>query len=219
MKRVIAITTVVAALAIGGTVFAVTRGGDHMSMAQSDMSMTKSGQPMGQTMADEMPGAAMQKKNGAQGMGEQAFLVMMIAHHQMAVDMSEVIVERGKDPATMALARRVIADQKVEIADMTKWHKKWFGSAPSPTGMPGDGRGMMGGAMGMDDLRRSPEPDRTYLRMMIPHHAGAIMMADELLAGKPRPELEELGTSIIAAQAAEIGEMQTMRSRLAPPRG
>jgi uncharacterized protein (DUF305 family) len=55
--------------------------------------------------------------------------------------------------------------------------------------------------------------------MMIPHHASAILMADMALAGSPRAEVANLAREIVAAQSAEIGSMQRMRERIAPPLG
>ncbi|MFM9098446.1 MAG: DUF305 domain-containing protein, partial [Phycisphaerales bacterium] len=55
-------------------------------------------------------------------------------------------------------------------------------------------------------------PDQAFLRMMIPHHAGAIMMADMVLNGTPNADVKELAETIIADQSAEIAEMQKMRT-------
>ena len=42
----------------------------------------------------------------------------MIAHHQGAVDMSEVLIRQGGNPQVLALARRVAEDQRREIAHL-----------------------------------------------------------------------------------------------------
>jgi uncharacterized protein (DUF305 family) len=49
--------------------------------------------------------------------------------------------------------------------------------------------------------------DKAFLEGMIPHHQGAIDMA-KYLEKSTRPELQELGRNIIAAQQAEIEQMQ-----------
>jgi uncharacterized protein (DUF305 family) len=50
----------------------------------------------------------------------------------------------------------------------------------------------------------SGDPDRAFVRMMIPHHQGAIDMSRAiLLYGKDR-ELQQLAKSIIAEQQNEI---------------
>lgn len=50
-----------------------------------------------------------------------AFACGMIAHHQGAIDMAEVLLEHGEDPQMRALAEEIIAAQVDEIAQMTSW--------------------------------------------------------------------------------------------------
>ena len=50
-----------------------------------------------------------------------AFACGMIAHHQGAIDMAEVLLAHGDDPKMRALAEEIIAAQVGEIAEMTAW--------------------------------------------------------------------------------------------------
>ena len=52
-----------------------------------------------------------------------AFMQGMLAHHQGAVEMSEVALKYAKDEQARDLAARVIAAQKAEIAEMQAWLK------------------------------------------------------------------------------------------------
>jgi len=166
-----------------------------------------------------MPGAE-QVDHGMIAISDQAFLTMMIPHHEMAVDMARAELASGKDPATKALARRVIAAQSKEIAQMRVWYRDWYGTEPARVATSGS-MAMVGMGMGMDAdaVRTSPDPDRAFLRLMIPHHAGAVMMADMTLASDPKGEVKGLATRIIADQSKEIATIQAMRERLAPPLG
>ncbi len=62
-----------------------------------------------------------------------------------------------------------------------------------------------------DDMQKAPmngNPDHDFASMMIPHHQGAIDMADtELKYGKD-PAMRALARSIVAAQKKEIAEMR-----------
>lgn len=49
------------------------------------------------------------------------FVRGMIPHHQGAIDMAEIVLKNGKDPAIRSLAEAVIAAQTKEIADMQAW--------------------------------------------------------------------------------------------------
>jgi uncharacterized protein (DUF305 family) len=163
-----------------------------------------------------MPGTRM----GEHGMelDEAAFLAMMIPHHAMALDMGRAELENGDDPEVRALAETIIDEQRTEIAQMRNWYLEWFGEAPPVMPMSG-AMALMGMSMDHTTIESADDPDREFLRLMIPHHAGAILMADMLLAGEPRPELAQLAREIVAAQSREIGEMQEMRERIAPPLG
>lgn len=50
-----------------------------------------------------------------------AFACAMIAHHQGAIDMAQVLLEYGDDPEMIELAGEVIAAQAGEIDQMKKW--------------------------------------------------------------------------------------------------
>lgn len=50
-----------------------------------------------------------------------AFACGMIAHHQGAIDMAEVLLAHGDDPQMRALAEEIIAAQVSEIEQMTTW--------------------------------------------------------------------------------------------------
>lgn len=50
--------------------------------------------------------------------------------------------------------------------------------------------------------------DREFLRSMIPHHAGAILMCEE--ARIDSPEIRKLCQDIIAGQQAEIDQMKAL---------
>jgi len=165
----------------------------------------------------DMPGMSMEG-SGAMAMDQKAFIAMMVAHHQMAVDMAKVEIRRGKDPQVKAMAKQVVADQSKEIAEMKSWYRNWYGEEIPSMPMSG-AMGMMGMSMDMDELRTTTEPDRVFLRMMQPHHAGAILMADMVLQGKPRKEVSDLAKQIVAAQSDEMGSMQEMRERIYPPVG
>ena len=79
-------------------------------------------------------------------------------------------------------------------------------SAPDPAATPPSApvprMGWGGGAMG----QRSA--DARFIVMMIPHHQGAIAMAELALSRARRPEIKALAQRIIASQSREITQMR-----------
>lgn len=49
------------------------------------------------------------------------FACGMIAHHQGAIDMAEVLLAHGEDEQMRALAQEIIDAQEAEIEQMTTW--------------------------------------------------------------------------------------------------
>ena len=166
---------------------------------------------------------------------DQQFIDSMKPHHQSALMMAQMAVTKARLPEVKRLARGIIADQKKEIAQLQSWRKAWYGSAAAPMNhsamnhsmdgmkmsgdkmmMPGEMMGLpMKGEMDMGKLRRARgrDFDRMFLQMMIPHHAGAVMMADEALKVTARPQIREMSHAIISSQSREIGLMQGILDR------
>ena len=63
----------------------------------------------------------------------------MIPHHQQAIEMSDVILDKqGVDPRVIDLARQIKDAQGPEIDQMQAWLDQW--GMPGASGMPGNGR-------------------------------------------------------------------------------
>lgn len=82
--------------------------------------------------------------------------------------------------------------------------------APLPTASPAD----LAFARGMSQMNRSMmavhdtgNTDRDFVLNMLPHHQGAVDMAQTELRYGHDPSLRRLATGIIAAQRREIAEM------------
>ena len=62
---------------------------------------------------------------------DRAFIDMMVPHHEGALAMARVELDKGEQPALRKLARDIIAGQSKEIARMRRWRKAWYGSSGS----------------------------------------------------------------------------------------
>jgi uncharacterized protein (DUF305 family) len=56
-------------------------------------------------------------------------------------------------------------------------------------------------------IATGPDFDRQWLEMMITHHEGAILQAEQVLAAGADPEVKTLAEQIVSGQGAEIDEM------------
>lgn len=140
---------------------------------------------------------------------DQHFITQMISHHEGAIAMAKVALERSKRPEVLSLANGIIEAQEREISDMSSWYQSWFGSAPSQIGMGGM---PMGGMTGDTDELASvsgAEFDREFLEQMIPHHEMAVVMAQMLQAVTERAEMKTLADNIITSQSREIDMMRS----------
>lgn len=140
----------------------------------------------------------------------------MIPHHQQAVEMSEMVIERGGDPEVVALATQIRDAQAPEIELMRGWLEDWGADQPDDGhqahgGMGMDDMGMMSDA-DMDRLHDASGPamDTMFLEMMIRHHQGAITMAETELRDGEYPDALDLARTIIRTQQAEIDQMRSM---------
>ena len=146
---------------------------------------------------------------------DRHFIEEMIPHHEGAIAMAELALEKSKRPEILSLSQDIIEAQTTEINQMTAWYKVWFG-----TSVPAYSSGIMGGMsqgmgismMGMEGdlamLAAAKDFDLEFIRQMIPHHEMAVMMARMLAAGTERSEMQELADNIIASQSREIEMMQ-----------
>jgi uncharacterized protein (DUF305 family) len=206
--RIWTIIAVVGVVALGAGVgigAAAWAGGDHGSEGMA-----------GATGPGHGGGAAMDDR-GAEAdtpLNEREFMAMMVPHHESAVRMARLALDRAQHPEVRRLAQRIIASQEAEIGRMHAWHEQWFGEElevdmTGPHAM-----------LDMPALEAAREDfDRRFLAMMVPHHASAVMMADRVRLAGPRGQIDLLAREIIAAQANEIGQMQRWREQWYPPIG
>lgn len=147
---------------------------------------------------------------------DSMFAMMMIPHHEQAIEMSDTILSKsGVDQRVLDLAQQIKAAQAPEIELMQSWLDDW--GMPSSGGMEGMDHG--DGMMSEDDMAaleaaEGAEAARLYLEQMIEHHQGAIEMAQDELDDGANPGVLALAQRIITSQTAEIATMQELLTRV-----
>lgn len=132
--------------------------------------------------------------------------------------MAQDALAKSQRPEIRQLAQAIIDAQALEISQMQTWRQTWYPNAAS-TPMMYDAQ--MGHMMPMSDAMRNSmmmtmdlgaadaDFDRRFIAAMIPHHQGALEMAQQVLENSDRPELRDLATNILKTQKIEIDQMQT----------
>ncbi len=193
MKRLTAIsaTTLAATLALSGC-SAGTGTGTGTPEPTSTMSATASEAAAEHNSADAM------------------FAQMMTPHHEQAVQMSDIILDKENlDPRVIQLAQDIKAAQGPEIKKMTDWLQVWG----EPMDMSVNHQ--MDGMMSPEDLAKlkdaeGVEASRMFLTQMIAHHEGAITMAEDEVSNGSNPEAVALAKDVVSSQGAEIQFMKSL---------
>ena len=146
---------------------------------------------------------------------DEHFIEQMVPHHDGAIAMANMALQKATHPEVKTLAKVIIEAQSKEIKDMQDWYKSWFGgdvkvgnTYSMMGGMMSQGGMHMGGQQDLTTLENAADFDKAFIEEMIPHHQLAIMMAQMLQAGTNRPEMLQLAKNIITSQLEEITKMQ-----------
>jgi uncharacterized protein (DUF305 family) len=209
----------------------LTSGAEALFLAASDAAMT--------TMMN-----GMMSKTG--GNIDREFVEMMVPHHQGAIDMAQLELRYGHNEQLLRIAQEIIIEQLQEIAAMrvavgdkaTAGEATPAAHAPVPpiqtvpslplrsaTSMASSVEAAFlaenNSAMNkmMNDMAVKPtgNVDRDFAGMMIPHHQGAIGMAQAEIRYGHDAQLKIIAQEITVDQMQEIALMRLAVGE-APPR-
>lgn len=143
---------------------------------------------------------------------DASYVQMMQMHHQMGIDMAKIAVEKSSRDDIKAFAHKMIDAQQKEIEELRRMQSSLKGTAA----MHDDHEPMMKGEMDktMGDLRETQGAgfDHKFIDMMIPHHRQAIAMSKPPTKFKSA-DVQEFAKKIVAAQTAEVKELQLMQKK------
>lgn len=161
------------------------------------------------------------------------FMTGMICHHAQALVMSRLAPENGASSAVQRLAARIINAQKDEILTMQQWLRDRDQPVPKIEieglnlmiklgGKPFTKYKKMAGVLSDKQLEeladaQNSEFDRLFLKYMIEHHSGAVVMVKNLFATDGAAQDNEafrLASDIQVDQITEIERMNLMLENL-----
>lgn len=131
------------------------------------------------------------------------FIEMMIPHHEDAVAMAQLAMQKGERAEVRTLAAAIAKTQADETAQMRAWYREWYGGEVTAVTMPRH----MGG--GVESLAGAQSFDKAFLAEMIGHHAMGLRMITKLQARVDRPQLAGLMKTMSQTQRKEIAQMRS----------
>ncbi|MBD2093211.1 DUF305 domain-containing protein [Microcoleus sp. FACHB-1515] len=150
------------------------------------------------------------------------FIDGMIPHHEGAVVMAQEALQKSNRPEIKQLAQEIIDAQEREIAELKSWRQSWYPDAPTepvmfdaqmghdmPMSQEMEASMRMEGSLGAAD----DQFDLRFINAMVPHHEGAVTMAQQALQNSDRPEIKQLAQSIIDSQQQEINQMKQWKQQ------
>jgi uncharacterized protein (DUF305 family) len=150
------------------------------------------------------------------------FMQGMIGHHAQALDMSALVPARTSREDMKLLARRIEISQLDEIKMMQEWLKARGQTIPDEHAHHAHDYKPMPGMLSAEDMSRlaaakGVEFDRLFLAGMIKHHAGALMMVEDLFsnpAAGQDSEINAFASDVEADQRMEIERMAALLKEL-----
>lgn len=162
----------------------------------------------------------------------------MSVHHNQAIEMSAMALDRSADPIVRTLAYDVLTSQQSQVGTMqgwlTLWNRPLLPAGPPMMWMTGgssaaghsmdmsgsadeSGRDVMSmpgmaSTIELQTLRRmnGEEFDGRYLQLLRRHHQGGIPMAEDGAANATVPAVVALAQSIASAQTAEVNQIDVL---------
>lgn len=138
---------------------------------------------------------------------DSTFSAQMLPHHEHAVEMATLALEKSSDPAVRELAQGIVDTQEQEIAELEGFLEA-FGEDP---GEPDAAvMELNEGVISELELASGPSFDELFLKEMSAHHSAAVDMAGIEIAGGEYAATVALAESIHATQLEEIALMQDL---------
>lgn len=145
---------------------------------------------------------------------EVTFTRDMMAHHAQAVEMAMLIRDRSTDPELRQMTLDMILTQQNQIGQMFAWLELWGVPQEGLEPPMGGTSEMMGMATQQDvnslDTLSVEEAEVKFLQLMIRHHEGGVMMAQDVLEKTNVPVVKRLAESIVASQTGEVSYMEEL---------
>lgn len=143
------------------------------------------------------------------------FANFMIMHHQMAIDMSRVEMEKGSNKTIRDMANDIIVTQETEIIQLQQFTKNY--KIPTGNNQISNsfkiGTEMKSMIQKMNAVKMTANIDKDFVAMMIPHHESAVAMAEMQLQYGTQNVMIDLAKKIIEGQTPQINKFKNWQTK------
>lgn len=169
--------------------------------------------------SDDMPEMMESSPDAANQPYDLQFIDTMIQHHQAAIVMAKMVLANSQSAELKKFARKIIVGQEAEIEQMEAWRDSWYPYKLDAVnmelpGMKDSMKRMIGSEMDKMQNAQGQEFENYFLEMMIPHHQGAVIMAQDAFKNAEHPDLKNLAEDIIRIQEAETKQMTDWKEKV-----
>ena len=148
----------------------------------------------------------------ASGPYDLQFIDSMTRHHQMAINMAKMAEPNFAHKELKEAARKIVDDQQAEIERLKSWRDQWYPGAASAENMQMPGMSSISMDMSHMQTMSGNQLDLMFIDMMVPHHQGAVELANDALAKAEHAEIKDLAREIVAKQTREIEQLQQWKN-------
>ncbi|HOY03945.1 MAG TPA: DUF305 domain-containing protein [Saprospiraceae bacterium] len=139
---------------------------------------------------------------------DQDWAMMMRAHHQGAISMANLELQKGDDAALRDMATEMINKQQAEIATLTAYLNSHTPHLSKPEFTQKMMEHMEHSEKDKDLQALTGDTDHDFAAMMFVHHESGIKMAELLLEYGEDNETRQLAEQVKEDQKQEVSELQ-----------
>ena len=139
---------------------------------------------------------------------EADFLEKMSEHHQSAIKMSSLALEKAQSEKVKKLAKKMRDDQAREQEQMMELKTKWYKEIKVPKENIS--------SVNTAKLEKSSgsEFDKNFLEMMTKHHKEGIQMMGKMLPNIEKREIHRMALKMTKKQGQEISKMDKLQKTI-----
>lgn len=141
---------------------------------------------------------------------EQNFLQSFPQHHQEAIDMAQLCVEKAQHPELKQLCQHMISSQTEEKQQMNQWFQSWYGGkGDAPISTEAKMKAQHETMMAKLHMSSGESFDHTMLVDMGEHHRMGIAETQTCILHAGHPELKALCGKMKGEQQKDLTQMNT----------